>query len=213
MKPPVLMPPILGKPLILYISATTNSLGALLAQQDELGKERAIYYISRTLVQYELNYTCIEKAYLAIVFASQKIKHYMLAHTTQLVVKIDPLKYLLSKAALTGRLAKWMMILLEFDIQYVEQKAIKGQAIVDQLAEFPISYHAPMQIDFPNSLVLYITNCTWKIFLMVHTLKMVLGLEFYLSHYMGTIFLSPTSFSYLVPIMWLNMRLCLMGSN
>ena len=76
------MPPILGKPLILYISTTTNSLGALLAQQDESGKERAIYYISHTLVQYELNYTSIEKACLVVVFASQKLRHYMLAYTT-----------------------------------------------------------------------------------------------------------------------------------
>ena len=69
-KPPMFMPPIQGKPLILYILATTHSLGALLAQQDESRKEREIYYISRTLVQYELNYTCIEKACLAVVFAS-----------------------------------------------------------------------------------------------------------------------------------------------
>ena len=37
-KPPILMPSIQGKPLILYILATTNSLGALLAQQDEIAK-------------------------------------------------------------------------------------------------------------------------------------------------------------------------------
>ena len=53
------MPPIQGKPLILYISAIAISLGALLAQQDESGKEREIYYINQTLVQYELNYTFI----------------------------------------------------------------------------------------------------------------------------------------------------------
>lgn len=40
----------------------------------------------------------------------------MLAHTIHLIAKIDPLKYLLSKAALTGHLAKWIMILFEFDI-------------------------------------------------------------------------------------------------
>ena len=45
-KAPVLMPPIPGKPLILYISATVASLGALLTQSDETGKEHAIYYIS-----------------------------------------------------------------------------------------------------------------------------------------------------------------------
>ena len=158
------MPPILGKPLILYILATVSSLGALLAQSDEMGKERAIYYIIRTLVAYELNYTSIEKACLAIVFAFQKLWHYMLAHTVHLIAKIDPLKYLLSKVALTGRLAKWMMILSEFDIQYVEHKEIKGQAIADQLANFPLEDTTPMQIEFSDASIMYITERTWNIF-------------------------------------------------
>ena len=72
-KPPIFMPPILGKPFIMYISATNSSPGALLAQSDETGKERAIYYISQTLVAYKINYTSIEKSCLAIVFASQKL--------------------------------------------------------------------------------------------------------------------------------------------
>lgn len=72
-KPPVLMPPVSGKPLILYILATTSSLGALLSQSDETSKECAIYYISQTLVTYKMNYTSIEKACLARVFASQKL--------------------------------------------------------------------------------------------------------------------------------------------
>ena len=50
----------------------------------------------------------------------------MLTLTVHLVAKIDPLKYLLSKAMLIGCLTKWMMILSEFGIQYVECKAIKG---------------------------------------------------------------------------------------
>lgn len=110
------MPPLYGEPLILYISATDTSLGILLAQEDNDNKERAIYYLSHTLISYEKNYNIIEKAFLAIVFASQKLRHYMLAHTTWLVAKMDPLKYLLSNASLIGRLAKWVMILSEFDI-------------------------------------------------------------------------------------------------
>lgn len=50
----------------------------------------------------------------------------MLAHTTQFIEKIDPLKYLLGKATLIGRLAKWTLILSKFDIEYVDHKAIKG---------------------------------------------------------------------------------------
>lgn len=79
-----------------------------------------------TLVGYELNYSPIKKACLVVVFASQKLQHYMLTYSVKMIAKIDPLKYLLSKIALTGRLAKWVLILSEFDIDYIEQKAIKG---------------------------------------------------------------------------------------
>ena len=80
--PPILIPPIQGKPLILCILDTTNSPGALLAQHSENGKERAIYYISHTLLSYDINYKNIEKVFLVVVFASQKCFHYMLIHTT-----------------------------------------------------------------------------------------------------------------------------------
>ena len=68
----------------------------------------------------------------------------MLVHTIHVIGKIDPLEYLLGKIALMGRLSKWMMILSEFDIEYVECKEIKGQAIADQLADFPLQDKAPI---------------------------------------------------------------------
>ena len=71
--PPMLMPPILGKTLILYILAIESTSGALLAQLNEHGKERAIYYISCTLISYEFNYTTIEKSCLTFEVASQKL--------------------------------------------------------------------------------------------------------------------------------------------
>ena len=110
------MPPIYGKPLILYILATETSFGILLAQEDNNNKERAIYYLSCTLISYEMNYSIIEKDFLVVFFTSQNLRNYMLAHTMRLMAKIDPLKYLLRKASLTGRLAKWVMILSKFDI-------------------------------------------------------------------------------------------------
>ena len=158
------MPPIYGKPLILYISATETSIGILLAQEDNSNREWAIYYLSCTFISYEMNYNIIEKAFLAVVFASQKLRHYMLAHTTWLVAKIDPLKYFLSKAALTGCLAKWVMVLSEFNIQYVECKAIKGQVIADQLVDTPIQRTLPLNIDFPDESILTLTHKTWVMF-------------------------------------------------
>ena len=88
----------------------------------------------------------------------------MLAHTTRLIAKIDPLKYLLSKATLTGRLAKWVMLLSEFDIVYIERKAIKGQAIADQLAEAPLADHQPLKMEFPDESIMLLTHQTWTMF-------------------------------------------------
>lgn len=66
---------------------------------------------------------------------------------------------------LTGKLGKWMMILSEFDIRYIKRKAIKGKAISNQLVEFPMTNDVPLQIDFPNTSIMYVTECTWKMFL------------------------------------------------
>ena len=116
------MPPIYGKPLILYISVIEPSLGILLAQEDDNNKEWAIYYLSHTLISYEMNYNIIEKDYLAIVFASQSLRHYMLTHTAWLVAKIGPLKYLLSKAALIERLDRLFMILSDFTSSMLNER-------------------------------------------------------------------------------------------
>ena len=116
------MPPILGKPFLLFISAIDTTLGSLLAQNDEQGREQAIYYISWTLMVYELNYSLIEWACLSIVFIAHKLRHYMLHQKTMLISKIDPLKYLISRVSLIGHIEKWVMILSEFDIEKVDWK-------------------------------------------------------------------------------------------
>jgi hypothetical protein len=79
--PPVLCAPIKGKPLILYTAAMPTSLGALLAQNNNDGKEMSPYYLSHTLLGAECNYPDIEKICLSLVFAAQKLHHYMIEHT------------------------------------------------------------------------------------------------------------------------------------
>jgi hypothetical protein len=103
--PPVLCAPIKGKPLILYTTAMSTSLGALLAQNNNDDKEMSLYYLSRTLGT-DCNYPDIEKICLSLVFAAQKLRHYMLEHTVYLVSRADPLRYILSKMSLSGRMTK-----------------------------------------------------------------------------------------------------------
>lgn len=75
---------------------------------------------------------------LAIIYAAQKFRYYMLAHKIKLVVGANPIRYLLSRPALSGRKARWLLQLSEFDIECVTPKAaIKGQVFADLLASFP----------------------------------------------------------------------------
>jgi hypothetical protein len=59
--PPILGAPIKGRLLILYTAAMLTSLGALLAQTNDAGKEASLYYLIRTLQGAECNYLDIEK--------------------------------------------------------------------------------------------------------------------------------------------------------
>ncbi|KAL0411290.1 UNVERIFIED_CONTAM: Enzymatic polyprotein [Sesamum latifolium] len=64
MKPPVLVAPIHGRPLILYVAAQERSVGILLAHKNDERKENALYYLSRTMIPNELKYSPIQKAHL-----------------------------------------------------------------------------------------------------------------------------------------------------
>ncbi|KAG9458315.1 hypothetical protein H6P81_002823 [Aristolochia fimbriata] len=149
-KPPVLVAPIVDKPLLMYIAAQEKSVGALLAQCDEDNKEHSLYYLSRTLVGAELNYTPIEKTCLALVFAVQKLRHYLLAHSTKLISRADPLKYIMLRPILSSRLAKWALLLSKFEIDFVPQRAIKGQALANFLADHPIPTEWEISEEFPD---------------------------------------------------------------
>ena len=72
-QPPVLAALVSGKPFLIYVRAMDHSLGALLAQNDDQGREQAIYYLSRTMIGAEHRYNPIEKECLALVFAIQKM--------------------------------------------------------------------------------------------------------------------------------------------
>nr|KYP59537.1 hypothetical protein KK1_014973 [Cajanus cajan] len=103
----MLMPPIEGKPLILYLMILEDSMGCMLGQLNETSnQERAIYYLSKKFTDYDARYSPLEKTCCALVWATQRLRQYMLRHITQLISKIDPIKYLLEKFVLVGRIAR-----------------------------------------------------------------------------------------------------------
>ena len=112
-------------------------MGAVLGQHDKIGrKERAIYYLSKKFTNCETRYSTIEKTCLFLVWAAQKLRHYMMAHPVQLLCRYDPIKFLFQKPAMVGRCVKWQVLLSQYDITIVTQKSMKGQAMADHLADF-----------------------------------------------------------------------------
>ncbi|XP_070051872.1 uncharacterized protein [Nicotiana tomentosiformis] len=64
---------------------------------------------------------------------------------------MDILKYIFQKPMPAGKLAKWQILLSEFDIVYVTQKAVKGQTLTDHLAENPVDgEYEPLKMYFPD---------------------------------------------------------------
>ncbi|KAH7834736.1 hypothetical protein Vadar_019075 [Vaccinium darrowii] len=162
--PPVLMPPIPGQPLILYLSVTPSAMGCMLAQEGEGGSEKAVYYISKKMMGCEERYTSLEKVCWALVWASKKLRHYMLAYSVKLISRMDPLKYLFEKPALTGKLARWLLMLAEFDIKYVTRKSVKGKAVAEFLADHPVEGPDDVEFEFPDENVMTATNDVWVLY-------------------------------------------------
>ena len=134
LKPLILSPPIKGRPLIMYLTVLEDSMGCVLGQQDETRKkEFAIYYLSKKFTDCETRYSMLEKTCYALSWAAKHLRQYMLNHTTWLISKMDPIKYIFEKPALTGRISRWQMLLSEYDIKYRSQKAVKGSILADHL--------------------------------------------------------------------------------
>ncbi|KAF7839291.1 reverse transcriptase [Senna tora] len=140
-----------GRPMALYLTSTNQSVGALLVQEVE-GVEKPIYYLSRLIKGAETRYSAMEKHCLALIYATQKFRHYFLAHSINLMTKSDPIRFLLKRPILFGRLTRWTLIIGEFDITPVLPRAIRSQALANLLALFPSGNHEPIDDNLPGEL-------------------------------------------------------------
>ena len=98
--------------------------------------QQPIYYISKTLVNAEMRYLPLKKLVLALlVHAMRKLPHYFQAHTVYVLTEY-PLQSLLKRSDFMGRIAKWGTQLGSFDIRYRPRSSVKGQVLIDFVAEF-----------------------------------------------------------------------------
>lgn len=103
--------------------------------QEYKGMQSLIYYISKPLIDTETRYLQLKKSALALVIASRKLKPNFQCHPILIVTTI-PLRSILHKPELSGRLGKQAIELSEHDIIYQPRTAIKSQVLADFIVDF-----------------------------------------------------------------------------
>ena len=165
LSPLVLAPPTPSRFLLLHLSISDVALGCMLAQLNDSGNERAIYYLSKRMLDYETRYVMIERYCLTLVWATRRLRHYMTEYSVHFISHLNPLRYLFDRPSLVGHFMRWLVSLTKFDIHYVTQKSIRKSIVADHLASLPISDGRAIDDDFLDEDVAVVTSLSsWHMY-------------------------------------------------
>ncbi|KAL4291230.1 hypothetical protein GQ457_14G015180 [Hibiscus cannabinus] len=123
---PIVEPPDWTLPFELMCDASDYAVGAVLGQRK--GKIfHPIYYASKTLNDAQVNNTTTEKEMLAVIFAFDKFRSYLIGAKVTVYIDHSAIKYLLSKKDAKPRLIRWILLLQDFDVEIIDRKGTENQ--------------------------------------------------------------------------------------
>jgi hypothetical protein len=159
---PVIQPPDWSLPFEIMCDASDYAVGAVLGQRKDK-KPYVIYYASKTLNSAQMNYTTTEKDLLAVVFACEKFRSYLVGSPVVVFSDYAALKYLLSKKDSKARLVRWILLLQEFDITIKDKKDTEN-FIADHFSRLTIDLRSditPIDDYFPDESLFSVSTMPW----------------------------------------------------
>ncbi|GJT22089.1 reverse transcriptase domain-containing protein [Tanacetum coccineum] len=135
---PILIAPNWDQPFEIMCDASDYAIGAVLGQRIEK-HFRPIHYASKTMTEAESNYTTTEKEMLAVVYAFEKFRSYLIMNKSVVYTDHSALKYLFNKKDAKARLLRWILLLQEFDFSVIDTKGAENYA-ADHLSRLENPY-------------------------------------------------------------------------
>ena len=117
----------------------------MLLQKNEEGYEQPIAFYRKTLRDAPLKYNILEKKAFALIKALKDFRVYILHSHTVAYVPSIVVNDILTQLDPEGRRAKWIVVLLEYDLEIKHTKLIKGQGLDKLMAEIGVK---DMNINF-----------------------------------------------------------------
>ena len=152
---PIVVAPDWSFPFELMCDASDYAIGAVLGQKREKIFQ-VIYYARRTLNDAQLNYATTEKELLAIVFAFDKFRPYLIGNKVVVPTDHSAIKYLMTKKDAKPRLIRWVLLLQEFDVEIKDKKGTEN-LVADHLSRLEGAREdVPVNDEFPDEKLLAI---------------------------------------------------------
>ena len=117
-----------------------------------------VYYASKKLNEAQRNYTTTEKELLAVVYALDKFRAYLVRSDIIVFTDHSALKYLLTKQNAKARLIRWVLLLKEFNLQIRDKKGVEN-VVADHLSRLTIAHNThnpPINDEFPEESLLLV---------------------------------------------------------